>query len=344
MIDLRSDTVTRPTAAMRQAMAQAEVGDDVYGEDPTVARLEALSAERLGFESGLFFPSGTMANQVAIYTHTARGDEVIVEAEAHCYYYEVAAMAALSGVQARTIAGERGYISPQQLVAAIRPDELQFPRTRLVCIENSHNRAGGAAIGLERMQALISAAKRLGIRVHVDGARIFHTQVATGTAAAQLVQGADSVMFCLSKGLCAPVGSVLVGSRDFIAEARKTRKLFGGGMRQAGILAAAGLIALTEMVDRLAEDHQRARRLAVALAEMGFGVDPRACETNMVVINTEATGVDGPTWVNRLAAAGVLVGATGPWRLRLVTHRDVSAPDIEEAITIFGRFADRKSA
>lgn len=329
---------------MRQAMAEAEVGDDVYGEDPTVARLEELSAERMGMEAGLLLPSGTMANQVAIYTHTRRGDEVIVEAEAHCYYYEVGAMAALAGVQARTVAGDRGYVAPQQLAAAVRPDQLQFPRTRLLCIENTHNRAGGAVIGLERMQATIGAARRLGIRVHVDGARIFHAQVATGTPAAELVRGADSAMFCLSKGLCAPVGSVLVGSKEFIAEARKTRKLFGGGMRQAGILAAAGIVALTEMVDRLGEDHQRARRLAVALAEMGFAVDPRTCETNMVMMDTEPTGVDGATWVSRLAAAGVQVGATGPWRLRLVTHRDVSGPDIEETIRVFARFADRKSA
>ncbi|NLG84881.1 MAG: low-specificity L-threonine aldolase [Firmicutes bacterium] len=332
-IDLRSDTVTQPTPAMRTAMARARVGDDVFGEDPTVRELEELGAAMIGKEAALFVASGTMGNQVAVMTHASRGDEVIVEAEAHIYYYEVGALAVLAGVQARPVVGERGYIPPERISAAIRPESINFPRTALLCLENTHNRAGGAVITPRQMRAMAEVAHARGIPVHLDGARIFNAAVALGVTAAELAAPADSVMFCLSKGLCAPVGSLLAGSREFIARARKCRKMLGGGMRQAGILAAAGIVALREMVERLAEDHAKARRLAEGLAAIrGIAIDPAGVETNIVLFSVAPLGVGSEDFLARLAARGVLGTSFGEDTVRFVTHHDVDASQIDLAL------------
>ncbi|MGQ9778296.1 MAG: low-specificity L-threonine aldolase [Bacillota bacterium] len=332
-IDLRSDTVTQPTPAMRAAMARARVGDDVFGEDPTVRELEELGAAMVGKEAALFVPSGTMGNQVAVMAHTMRGDEVIVEAEAHIYYYEVGALAVLAGVQARPVAGERGYIPPERIAAHIRPENIHFPRTALLCLENTHNRAGGAVITPHQMRAMAEAAHARGIPVHLDGARIFNAAVALGVSAAELAAPADSVMFCLSKGLCAPVGSLLAGSHEFIARARKCRKLLGGGMRQAGILAAAGIVALREMVDRLAEDHAKARRLAEGLAAIrGIAIEPAGVQTNIVLFSVAPLGVGSEEFLARLAARGVLGTSFGEETVRFVTHHDVEPAQIDAAL------------
>lgn len=337
MIDLRSDTVTKPTPDMRRAMAQAEVGDDVYGEDPTVNRLQEYAAELLGFEAALFVPSGTMGNQVAIAVHTRPGQEVIVEAQSHIYNVEMATMARFSGVQPRVLLGDRGVFTAQQVEAAIRPNLYYLAHTGLVCLENTHNAAGGRIFPLSVTREILEVAHRHGIPVHLDGARIFNAAVALGVPAKELVRGFDSVMFCLSKGLGAPVGSMLCGSREFIQEARRVRKALGGGMRQAGVLAAAGLYALTHHIDRLAEDHENARILAEGLSQIpGLSVTPP--ETNIVLVEI----VRGPTaaeLAERLRRRGVLVAPAGAGtearKLRLVTHLDVSRQDILRTIDLF---------
>ena len=272
-IDLRSDTVTLPTAQMREAMYRAEVGDDVYGEDPTLIELEALGARMTGKEAGLFVTSGTMGNQVAVLTHTQRGDEVICEAESHIFYSEVAGLAVLSGVQARTVPSIKGILSAETIEAAIRPQDIHQPKTTLICLENSHNRAGGTCYSLDSLAAIRKMADRRKLPVHMDGARLFNAALAQGVTVDKIAQYADTVQFCLSKGLCAPVGSLLVGPADFIARARRYRKMLGGGLRQAGILAAAGIVALQNMTDRLAEDHANAAQLAEAVASAGFAID-----------------------------------------------------------------------
>ncbi len=334
-IDLRSDTVTTPTEAMRRAMAAAEVGDDVYQEDPTVRRLEAMAAEKMGKEAGLFVPSGTMGNAVAVMTHTRRGDEVILEAESHIYYYEVAGIAVLSGALPRTVPGVRGAITPELLESALRGPNIHYPPTTLLCMENTHNRAGGAVIPLETMRATSDLAHRRGLAVHLDGARIFNAAIALGVPAAAIAATADSVMFCLSKGLGAPVGSVLTGTRAFIERARKNRKMLGGGMRQAGVIAAAGIVALETMVDRLQEDHENARYLAENLAEIpGLVVDPATVQTNMVMCDVVKPGLSAEELSRRLRERQVLVNANGPSRLRFVTHKDVSRADIARALEI----------
>ncbi|ACI16795.2 threonine aldolase [Coprothermobacter proteolyticus DSM 5265] len=335
-IDLRSDTVTLPTEEMRRAMAEAEVGDDVYGEDPTIQRLERLAAEIMGKEAALFVPSGTMGNQVSVMTHTQRGDEVIMEAESHVYYYEVGAMAVLSGVQARPVPGRRGVMDPDDVRRAIRErGNIHFPRTSLVVLENTHNRGGGKVLPLDNVKAISDIAHSNGLSVHMDGARIFNAQVASGIPASEYAKYADSVMFCLSKGLCAPVGSMVVGRKDFIDRARKNRKMLGGGMRQAGILAAAGIIALTKMVDRLQEDHDNAKLLAVKLQELGYGVNPEEVETNMVVVDVTPTGKDVHTVEKELKTRGVLANANSPKTLRLVTHYGVTSDDAIKAVEVF---------
>lgn len=335
-IDLRSDTVTLPTEEMRRAMAEAEVGDDVYGEDPTIQRLERLAAEIMGKEAALFVPSGTMGNQVSVMTHTQRGDEVIMEAESHVYYYEVGAMAVLSGVQARPVPGRRGVMDPDDVRKAIRErNNIHFPRTSLVVLENTHNRGGGKVLPLENVKAISDIAHSNGLSVHMDGARIFNAQVATGIPVSEYAKYADSVMFCLSKGLCAPVGSMVVGSKDFINKARKNRKMLGGGMRQAGVLAAAGIIALTKMVDRLQEDHDNAKLLAVKLQELGYGVNPEEVETNMVVVDVTPTGKDVHTMEMELRSRGVLANANSPKTLRLVTHYGITKDDVMMAVDAF---------
>jgi len=337
MIDLRSDTVTKPTPAMRKVMAEAEVGDDVYGEDPTVNRLQEKAAEITGTEAALFVPSGTMGNQVAIAVHTRPGQEVIVEATSHIYNVEMATMARFSGVQPRVVFGERGVFSAEQVRQAIRPKLYYLAQTGLVCLENTHNAAGGRIWPLSGAREILEVAHAHGIPVHLDAARIFNASVATGTPVSELVRGFDSVMFCLSKGLGCPVGSLLCGSREFIEEARRVRKALGGGMRQAGILAAAGLYALEHHVERLAEDHENARILAQGLAEIPcLSVTPP--ETNIVMVEI----LRGPTaaeLAERLKRRGVLVAPAGAGtearKLRLVTHLDVSREDILRTIDLF---------
>ncbi|MBE3590336.1 MAG: low-specificity L-threonine aldolase [Firmicutes bacterium] len=337
-IDLRSDTVTTPTEEMRRAMAAAEVGDDVYGEDPTVLRLEEAAAERMGKEAALFVPSGTMGNLVAVLTHTTRGDEILLEAESHIYDYEVGGLSAVAGAVPRLIEGRRGKFGPDDVRAAVRAPNIHFPRPSLLCIENTHNRAGGTVWTPEEVRAVARAAQDLGLRVHMDGARIFNAAVALGCSAAELAAPVDSVMFCISKGLGAPVGSLLCGSREFILAARKNRKMVGGGMRQAGVIAAAGLVALDTMVERLAEDHENARRLAEGLSSIpGFRVEPEAVQTNMVMADVTGTGRDAPTVVAMLADEGVLANAMDSRVVRFVTHKDVSAADIDAALAAIGR-------
>ncbi len=338
MIDLRSDTVTRPTLEMRRAMAEAEVGDDVYGDDPTVNRLQELAAEKVGKEAALFLPSGTMGNQVAVMTHARRGEEVILEAEAHIFYYEVGGLAVLAGVQTRPLPGERGVITPAQVRGAVRGDDIHLPRTGLVCLENTHNRAGGAVWPLELFREVCGTAHEAGVPVHLDGARVFNAAIYYDLPVTEITRHVDSVMFCLSKGLCAPVGSILAGDADFIARARKNRKLLGGGMRQAGVLAAAGIVALEKMVDRLVEDHENARRLAAGLAEMRkVRLDPDAVQTNIVYFDVEG---DARRIVEELRGRGVLMNALDPARIRVVTHHDVSRGDIERALEIMKEVLD----
>ncbi len=336
MIDLRSDTVTKPTQAMRDAMATAEVGDDVYREDPTVIRLEELGARMLGKEAGLFVVSGTMGNQVAIMTHTQRGDELITEAESHIFYYEVGDIAMLSGVQARQVPGKRGVMDPDDVKHAIRDsNNIHFPRTSLIAIENTHNRGGGKVWPIEYVRQISAEAHEHGIAVHIDGARIFNAAIASGIASDVWASYADSVMFCLSKGLCAPVGSLLVGSTEYIERARKNRKRLGGGLRQVGILAAAGIVALETMVNRLAEDHANAKLLASELANIGYGTDPSGVETNMAMVDVSASGQDAPAFVAAAKEQSVLCNAVTQTTVRLVTHHDVTTDQCRETVEVF---------
>ncbi|HAZ30367.1 TPA: low specificity L-threonine aldolase [Candidatus Acetothermia bacterium] len=339
MIDLRSDTATLPTAGMRAAMASAEVGDDVLGEDPTVRRLEERSAELLGTAAALFTPSGTMANQVAIACHTRPGQEVIVEAGSHIYNVELATMARFSGVQPRVLVGERGAFTAQQVAAAIRPDLYYLSPTGLVALENTHNAAGGRIWPLAAMREVIELAHAHRIPVHLDGARILNAAVAKGIPARELAAGFHSVMFCLSKGLGCPVGSVLCGSREFIVEARRVRKALGGGMRQVGILAAAGLYALDHHVGRLALDHEHARLLADGLAALG-GLSVRPPDTNIVIFEIER-GPNAAEMCQGLRERGVLAApaaaGTAPRQVRMVTHLDISCDDVRRTIDLVRR-------
>jgi threonine aldolase len=327
-IDLRSDTVTRPTPEMRRAMAEAEVGDDVYGEDPTVAQLERRAAELLGMEAALFVPSGTMGNAIAIRVLTRRGDEVLVERRSHVVRYELSGMSVLSGVMPRTVEAPGGHLLPEHVRAAVGPRAYYKSDVSLVVLENTHNLGGGTVQRVEQVRAVVAAAREAGLRVHVDGARLWNASVALGVAPAELVRGADTVMTCLSKGLCAPVGSLVASTRELIEEARRARKLLGGGMRQAGVLAAAGLVALDTLLPRLAEDHANARLLADALAR-GRGVRVAPVETNIVVAALSERGA--PEVVAALKLRGILASAMDAETLRLVTHRDVSRADCARA-------------
>lgn len=341
--DLRSDTVTKPTDEMRKAMADAEVGDDVYGEDPTVNKLEALGAELVGQEAALFVPSGTMGNQVAILSHTRRGDEIIAESNAHIVYYEVGGCAVLSGVQLRTIQGQSGYIEPAAIEEAVRGKELHFPESRLLCLENTHNRAGGTVVSPQAMESMIQAAHGKGLRVHLDGARIFNAAAALGVKADKLTRNCDSVMFCLSKGLAAPVGSLLAGNADFIAQARKYRKMLGGGMRQAGVLAAAGIIALQKMIGRLGEDHQNAAALAQGIAGIkGLSIDLSSVQTNMLVFDISGLHTAMEPFLKLLAGEGVLAGPVGSSKVRMVTHKDIATTDIPKIIKLIDKVSTLK--
>jgi threonine aldolase len=337
VIDLRSDTVTQPTPRMMEAIFRAELGDDVYGEDPTVNRLQRLAAEKLGKEAALFVASGTMGNLVAVLTHCNRGDEMLVGDQAHVFYYEVGGSAALGGVHVRTVPNGRGIPSPEDVEAAIRGEDLHFPRTKLVCLENTHNRCGGVAVSAEETNAVAAVAHRYGVKIHLDGARLFNAAVALGVAPSQLAEQCDSVDVCLSKGLSAPVGSILAGSGDFIANARKYRKMVGGGMRQVGILAGAGIVALTEMVDRLAEDHTNARVLAEAIASMeGTQVDLAAVQTNIVVVCIERPDMTAAQFIARMAELGVKITPFGGNKVRLVTHYGIEREQVERTIEVAG--------
>ncbi len=331
IIDLRSDTVTLPSDAMRRAIAEAPVGDDVFGEDPSVLRLEAMAAERTGKEAAVFVASGTMSNLVAIMSHCDRGDEAIAGSEAHILHYEVAGAAAVAGVQLRAATNDaRGRFDIDEVAALVRGQNVHFPRTALLCLENTQNRCGGAVIPVEHVEDLAALAHAHGVRVHIDGARIFNAAVAAGMPVADLAASADSIGFCLSKGLGAPVGSVLCGPAAFIARARKMRKMLGGGMRQAGIIAAAGVYALDHMVDRLADDHDNAQALARGLAELPMiDLDPASVETNIVIFRVRGDWLD---FARGLKESGVLASVYGERTLRMVTHYGIGRADVDEAL------------
>lgn len=326
-VDLRSDTVTQPSPEMREAMARALVGDDVYGEDPTVNRLEEEAAALVGKEAALFVASGTMGNQLAILSHTGRGDEVIADSQSHIYYYEAGAPALWSGVSVKTVDGLIGHRAAEMLLQALRPENIHFPTTRLVCLENTFNRGGGTVIGPEIMERVYAASRERLLKVHLDGARIFNAAAALKKDARDFANHCDSVMFCLSKGLGAPVGSILAGDFDFIASARRYRKALGGGMRQAGILAAAGLVALRN-TGRLDEDHRNARLLAEGLDGLpGIDVELGLVQTNMVMVRVTGRRT-ADELISLLEQRGVKCGSMGPDLIRLVTHLNVSTEDI----------------
>ncbi|MDT8901034.1 GntG family PLP-dependent aldolase [Anaeroselena agilis] len=336
-VDLRSDTVTMPTEEMRQAMFRAEVGDDVYREDPTVMALEELGAAMMGKEAGLFLTSGTMGNQVAAMAHTKKSDEIICEMESHIYYYEVAGLACLAGAQVRPVIGDRGVMTAAAIRGAIRPIDIHAPETALICVENTHNRAGGTCYPLGELAAIRRLADEFHIPVHMDGARIFNAAVAQGVAVAEIAQHADTVQFCLSKGLAAPVGSLLVGTRPYIEKARRFRKMLGGGMRQAGIVAAAGIVALKTMVDRLAEDHTNARLLGEAIAASGYVIDMSTVQTNIVIFSTDGLKTDAPAFVAMLKDRGIKANAFGERRVRMVTHFGVDRADIDYTVDVLAK-------
>lgn len=332
VIDLRSDTVTRPTAAMRAAMQAADVGDDVFDEDPTVHRLQARVAELLGKETALFVPSGTMGNQICVRVHTRPGDELLCEARCHIYNSEAGAPAALSGVTCRTIEGDHGLLDSSQLEGKIRADDAHYVRTRLVTLENTHNRGGGRIYPLKTVESISAWAREHGLRMHLDGARLWNAVVASGIPAKTWCGHFDSVSVCFSKGLGAPVGSALAGSREFVAQARRVRKMFGGGMRQAGVLAAAALHALDHHVDRLGEDHRNARVLAGAIADSpGLRLDPPEVETNILFAEVDPELGTAAEVAELLKRQGVLVQAAAAQTLRARTHLDVSAVMAERA-------------
>ncbi len=335
-IDLRSDTVTLPSEAMRDAIHRAELGDDVFGEDPTVNLLEQMAAERVGQEAGLLVPSGTMGNLACILTHCGRGDEVILGDCCHSFLYEAGGISALGGIHPRTVPNQPdGTLRLEDIEAAIRPDNVHFPRTRLICVENTHNRCSGAALTPEYMAQVGDLARRRGLAVHLDGARLFNAAVALNVDARDLTRHVDSLSFCLSKGLAAPVGSVICGSRAFITGARRTRKVLGGGMRQAGIIAAAGIVALDKMIDRIREDHANAARLAQGIARIdGLCIDPARVQTNIVYFDVVRDRISAETLVKRLAERGVKVLSVGPRRLRAVTHYGITAEDVDRAISL----------
>ena len=333
-VDLRSDTVTRPTPAMRRAIAEAEVGDDVFGDDPTVQELERRVAREAGKEAALYVPSGTMGNQLAIRVLTGRGDEVLLEADSHIYLWEQGGLAANSGCLARTVRGERGALSPDAVVEALSEPDDHAARLSLVCLENTHNRAGGVIVPLERMRAVAAAARVHGLSVHLDGARLWNASVATGIPIAEWAAVADTVMMCFSKGLGAPIGSILAGPAPLIREARRVRKLWGGGMRQVGILAAACLHALDHNFARLAEDHRRARALAAGLAAAP-GVTVDAPDTNLIYIRLERAAPDALALLAALESHGVRMSQYGPRLLRAVTHLDVDDRGITRAVEAF---------
>ena len=335
IVDLRSDTLTLPTPAMREAMARAEVGDDVWEEDPTVKRLEEEAARRAGKEGALFVSSGTQGNLVSVLAQTRPGQEVILDRDCHIFNYEVAGTALIGGVQTLAIPTERGFLTPAQVRDSIRPSNVHIPQTGLVCLENTHNRHGGTCCTPEEIEAVAGVAHAAGVPVHLDGARIFNAAAAQERPLADFARHVDSLTFCLSKGLAAPVGSLVCGTRDFVARGRRLRKMVGGGMRQVGVLAAAGLVALETMVERLAEDHAHARRLAEGVARLpGCRVDLAKVQTNIVIFRVEREGGVAEL-VTGCLARKVKIHQIGPAAIRCVTHKDVDRADIDRALNAF---------
>jgi len=327
--------VTLPTDEMLEAIRTAELGDDVYGEDPTVNRLEELAAEKMGKEAALLTTSGTQANLVSVLSQTKRGDEVILEADAHMYYYEVGAFSALGGLIPRLVRGREGVMSSEDIQAALRPPNIHFPPTSLICIENSHNRAGGTVWSPSQMKNVFDLAKNHGLRVHLDGARIFNAAVAQNLGVREFTRYVDTLMFCLSKGLSAPIGSLAVGDHEFIDRARRYRKMLGGGMRQAGVIAAPGIIAIEKMVDRLKDDHANAKLLARGLGKIeGISLDPAHVQTNIVLYDVTGLGVSAAEWVAKMNESGVKAGAQEGGQVRMVTHRGIEGEDIEHALDV----------
>jgi threonine aldolase len=341
VVDLRSDTLTLPTPAMRDAMARADVGDDVWEEDPTVKRLEAMAAERLGKDAGLFVTSGTQGNLVGVCVQTQPGQEVVLDLDSHVFNYEVAGGARIGNVQMRPVKTARGFLTPDQVRECLRPANIHLPKTGLVCLENTHNRHGGTCMTPEETAAVATVAHAAGVPVHLDGARLFNAAVALRRDVADFARPVDSVTFCLSKGLGAPVGSVVCGTRDFITAARRFRKMIGGGMRQAGVIAAAGIVALETMVDRLAEDHVNARSLAEGIARLPkLSVDLASVQTNIVIFAVERPG-GADELVKGAASRNVKVHGIGPAAIRCVTHKDVDADDIAKTLEVFGEITSR---
>lgn len=338
MIDLRSDTVTKPDERMRKAMYEAEVGDDVYGEDPTVNRLEHRAAEILGKEAALFVTSGTQGNQIAGLVHCRPGQEVLLESQAHIFLYEGAAMSALAGVQLKTIEGIRGAMDPVEVEQAIRGKDIHEPETGLICLENTHNKAGGAVLPVEHMKAIYEVAQRHHIPVHLDGARLFNAQAATGIPVAEYAKYTDTVQFCLSKGLGAPVGSIIAGSHDFIAKARKWRKRLGGGLRQVGVLAAPALIALEENPSRLVQDHDLAKELANGIQQIAAFEVLNEVETNIILVKLTSKHQTTENLLSYLKDKGILAGGFGPGIIRFVTNNGIAHEHIEETLTILNKF------
>ena len=333
IIDLRSDTVTQPTPEMRHAMAKAVVGDDVYGEDPTVRSLEEKASDLLERPAGLFVPTGSMGNQIAVHLFTRPGTEVIGETQCHIFNFEMGAMSALSGAMPRPVTGSIGILNPEDIEKAIHSTTGYTTPTALLALENTHNLAGGRITSPERMDQLVAVGRKHGLPVHLDGARIFNAAVALNVPASRLAQGCDTVMFCLSKGLAAPVGSILVGDEATILEARRIRKLFGGGMRQAGIIAAGGLVALNTMVARLCDDNRRAKTLAKSLAEIpGINIDPRMVDTNIVFFRLASENQTAAALARVLSESGILVHALGDDAVRAVTHYHITDADISRTI------------
>lgn len=342
IVDLRSDTVTLPTEEMLESIKTAKLGDDVYGEDSTVNRLEELSAKKMGKEAALLTTSGTQANLLGVMSQTNRGDEIILENDAHLYYYEVGAFSALGGLVPRMVTGKRGVFTPDDLRRVLRPSNIHFPPTSLVCIENTHNRAGGTIWTPSQTKAIFDFAKSMNLKVHLDGARIFNAAIAQNIDVRELTRYVDTLMFSLSKGLSAPIGSLLVGDHEVINRARRNRKMLGGGMRQAGIIAAPGIIAIEKMVDRLRDDHSNARILAQGLSKIqGITLDISAVQTNIVIYDVTSLGVNADSWVTKLTESGVKSGAHDSTRVRMVTHRGIEKEDIEYALQVVEKVANQ---